>query len=330
MKLGVDLFSLRAQKWNAHQCLDYCEKIGVDLVHFSEQEPFESLEDSYLCEVKSHADELGLVIEAGMGSICPTSSTFSDANGTAVEQVQRMLRVASILGSPVLRCFLGANADRSTGLDRHMQSTVETCQAIKSQAVDLSIRLAIENHAGDMQAWELKELIEKAGPDFVGACIDAGNPLWVAEDPLLTLEHLAPYVATSHVRDTAVWPHPRGAAVLWVAMGDGNVGIQEWHRLYAELCPDKPFTLEIISWIPPRVLNYLEEEYWETYPRARAAEFIRFERLVRDARPYMGPMINPAAVDDPPPEFRDIVRGQERVDLERSVRYCRETLSIGT
>ena len=92
--------------------------------------------------------------------------------------------------------------------------------------MDLGIKIAIENHSGDLQGWELRRLIEEAGPEYVGACIDTGNPLWVHEDPVVTLEHLAPYVATSHIRDSAVWPHPKGAAVQWVAMGDGNVGIR--------------------------------------------------------------------------------------------------------
>ena len=72
---------------------------------------------------------------------------------------------------------------------------------------------AVENHAGDMQARELKTLIEGAGSDFVGVCLDSGNPLWTIEDPHLTLETLHPYVLTSHVRDSAVWKVPEGAAV---------------------------------------------------------------------------------------------------------------------
>ena len=34
MKLGVDIFSIRFQEWNAFEYLDYCKKIGLDVVHF--------------------------------------------------------------------------------------------------------------------------------------------------------------------------------------------------------------------------------------------------------------------------------------------------------
>jgi sugar phosphate isomerase/epimerase len=331
VKLGVDIYSIRSQGWNAFEYLDYCAQIGLDVVHFSDLEPFESTEEGYLKKVKARADELGLDIEAGMGSICPTSTSFRAELGTAVEQATQMLHVASVLGSPVLRTLLGSNADRrtETPLQAHIQATIATCKAVRGLAMDLGIKLAIENHAGDLQGWELERLIEEAGPEYVGACIDSGNPLWVAEDPMVTLEHLAPYVVTSHVRDTAVWSHPRGAAVQWVAMGDGNVGIQEWSERYKALCPDAPFTLEIITGGPPRVLNYMEDAYWAVYPEARASEFARFERLVRQGLPFMGTMVAVGRGEEVPSEYGPALVAQQRFDLERSVRYCREVLGMG-
>ena len=332
MKLGVDVFSIRSQGWNAFEYLDYCHKVGFDIVHFSDMEPFESMEDGYLQEVKAHADQLGLDLEVGMLSICPTATIFDATAGTAVEQTRQMLRVAKALGSPTLRCVLGSQEDRKTDLplEAHIQATIETCRAVKDLAVELGIKLAIENHAGDMQAWELKQLIEEAGPDYVGACIDSGNPLWVAEDPLVTLEHLAPYVITSHVRDTAVWSHPQGAAVQWVAMGEGNVDIQAWTEQYQTLCSNIPFTLEIITGLAPRVLNYMEDEFWSIFPEARAAEFARFERLVRRGTAFTGDMFTAGwDYDQLPDEYRAALIVQQRLDLERSAQYCREVLGVG-
>ena len=79
-----------------------------------------------------------------------------------------------------------------------------------------------------MQACELKTLIEEAGKDYVGACLDTGNPMWVMEDPLLTLEVLGPYTVTTHIRDSVVFEHPRGAAAQWVALGDGIVDFKKF------------------------------------------------------------------------------------------------------
>ena len=329
MKLGVDTFSLRFNDWDAFQFLEYSQKIGLDVVHFSNLQPFKSVDPGYLDEVKQAAQRLNLDIEVGMGSICPTSTTFSDKNGSAVEQLTQMLHIAARFGSPAVRCFLGSNADRRTPtpLAEHVNATIATCKAVAPLARDLGIKIAVENHAGDLQGRELKELIERAGPDTVGACIDSGNPLWVAESPFTTLEHLAPYVVMSHLRDTAVWPHPAGAAAQWVAMGDGTVGMEAWSRLYIEQCPNVPFTLEIISTLAPKVLDYLSPSYWDAYPDSLASEFARFLQHVQAGRSYTQPVLtaNWGALT---PVLTAALAQEQCLQLEKSVRYCREGIGI--
>lgn len=206
MKLGVDIFSLRRQPWNIFQHLDYAKSIGLDALMIPDPDFLESLDAAYLRRVKAHADQLGLALEFGMYSCCPSSTVFSNKRGTAVEQLTQMLHVAKALGSPYLRTLLGANSDRRTALPlrTHIENTIAALRAVRTLALDLGIKIAVENHAGDLQARELKALIEEAGRDFVGACLDSGNPLWVAESPYVTLEQLAPYVLMSHIRDSIV------------------------------------------------------------------------------------------------------------------------------
>ena len=136
-----------------------------------------------------------------------------------------------------------------------------------------------------MQARELKTLIEGAGPDFVGVCLDSGNPLWTIEDPHLTLEVLHPYALTSHVRDSAVWQVPQGAAVAWVQMGRGNIGIDSYVRSYIELCPGKAVSMETIV-TGPRTFAYREHSFWDPYRETRAWEFERFVGLTERGKPY--------------------------------------------
>ncbi len=329
MRLGVDIFSLRFNDWDALQHLAYAARIGLEVVHYSDLSTFRSDDPGYLSELKREADRLGLAIEVGMGSICPTSTTFKSDRGSAVDQLSHMIRIAVQLGSPAVRCFLGANADRRTPtpLSAHIDAAISTCQAVRDLVIDSGIKIAIENHSGDLQGRELRDLIERAGPDFVGACIDSGNPLWVAENPLTTLEHLAPYVVMSHVRDTAVWPHPDGAIAQWVVMGEGNVGLDEWARSYRALCPHVPFTLEVIATLPAKVLNYLSPTYWEAYPQTPAHEFARFLMLVQNGRPYTRPTLA-ADWSSLTPTLRAALGEAQQQQLEQSVRYCRESLGL--
>ena len=121
---------------------------------------------------------------------------------------------------------------------------------------------------------------------------------------------------------------PAGAAAQWVAMGDGTVGIEEWTVEFRKRCPDVPYSLEIITGAPPRVLDYLEPSYWEAYPDTPAAEFVEFLKLVQAGQAPTAPMLT-ARWEGNPPEYRAALQLQQRIDLERSIRYCRQELGIG-
>jgi sugar phosphate isomerase/epimerase len=317
---GIDLFSIRSSKWTPFEFLDYCAKLHAQVVHFSEVRFLGSLEPPHLKQVRAHAEQLGLQVEIGTKSICPSSASFDAKDGTAEQQLETMFAAANTIGSPIVRAVLGTMADR-TGkmtIEQHIEDTVRVLRAVRSRAMDRNLKIAIENHAGDMQARELKVLIDEAGKDFVGACLDSGNPLWTIEDPHLTLETLAPYVLTSHVRDTRVWAVPEGAAVQWTRMGDGNIGIDDYVRKFAELCPGRPLSLEIIE-TKPRTFAYHQPKFWDGFRRTPAWEFSRFVTLVEKGTPPASPSPQPA----------DVTPAQaERLALEASMDYTLKLLRV--
>ncbi len=330
-KLGLDLFGLRSQGWSAFQLLEYAAGLGVQLVHFSEPRFLGSLENAHLEKVKVRADELGLDIEVGFGSICPTSTRFDKSDGTPREQLLRMFGVAQKVGSQLVRCYLGSSNDREGPLpiEAHIENTVEACKSVRSEALDMGLMIAVENHAGDLQATQLKTLIEEAGKDYVGALIDPGNATWTLEDPLHTLETLAPYCVTTGVRDSAIWEVPSGAASQWVTMGEGNVNIARWAKRFTELCPGKPFSLEIINLRTPRVFNYREPDFWKRYRDVPAWVFAGFENLAHAGVEYSNVPPGPAGAASDSPEFKQFLIDQERRDIEQAVQYSKEVLRIG-
>ena len=198
--------------------------------------------------------------------------------------------------------------------------------------------LAIENHAGDLQSGQLRNLIEQAGPHFVGALFDAGNAAWTLEEPLAALETLAPYVLTSGIRDSKVWETPDGAAVEWVALGEGDARIPELAARYAELCPGKPFSLEIIPY-PARPFAYRRRSFWDDYLDVPASTFARFQEWVRWGTDRHGPGGEPpnAAVDGGTGASAHVVAEsaaaspaeRERAAVEVAMAYARTELGLG-
>jgi sugar phosphate isomerase/epimerase len=324
IKLGFDNFSIRAMGWKAPQLLDYAAKLKVDTVLFSDLDVYETHDESYLKEIKKKAGDLGIEIQAGTGSICPSAKSFSPRFGTAEEHLALAIRVAKTLGSPVVRCYQGTADDRKLpgGLEERYKDTIKVCQAVRSRAIDAGVKIAIENHAGDMQAWELVNLIEECGRDYVGATLDSGNATWTLEDPLRNLEVLGSYAVTTGIRDSAVWENAEGAVVQWAAIGEGQVDWQKYFDRFAELCPGVSVQLEIISGFQ-RQFQYSKEDFWKYYQDVRAYEFTRFAAMARGGK-SREPFKAPDGKD------RKLAEQEyQKSELEKSIKYCREVLGLG-
>jgi len=320
IRLGLDNFAVRAMNWKAHALLDYAASLKLDSILISDLDAFENHEPAYLREVKAKADGLGLGIHVGSMSICPTSKTFKNKWGTAEEHLALGIRIAKALGSPVIRVVLGGGEDRKTegGIEARIADTAKVCQACHSQAVDAGVKIAVENHAGDMQAWELVTLIEAAGKDYVGANVDSGNACWTMEDPLENLRTLAPYAATTSLRDSMVWESENGAKVQWTAMGEGCVDLKTYFEKFAALCPNVTVHIETISGFA-REIPYLKADFWKVWPKAKASDFAQFVALAKRGKPI------PSHRSADAKEEQEYQKGE----LQRSIKYCKEALGLG-
>jgi sugar phosphate isomerase/epimerase len=331
VKLGFDTYSLRAFGWKIPQLLDYAASQKLDTIQISSMSDYESYEPAYLQKVKDQAGRHNLSLDAGMGCICPLSKSFSKNGPPARDRVLQGLQVAKAVGAKSMRCYLGASADRlgEPGIEACMEATIKVFQSVRSEALDLGVKIALENHSGDMQAREVKTIIEEAGKDYVASCLDTGNPMWCVEDPFVTLETLAPYTVTTHVRDSAVFETPRGAAAQWVALGDGCIDFVGFMAEFRRLCPQSSMQLEIITGRPPTMLPYLEADFWKAFPKMPAAEFARFVKLAKNGHPFMGAMVIEDVPGSRPQVMADALKEQQRIDLERSFEYARRKLDVG-
>lgn len=315
VKLGLDNFAVRAKNWKAPQLIDYAASIRTDSLFISDLGPFEKQDEAYLKDVRKMAADKGLQIHLGSWSICPTSKSFKKDWGTAEEHLALGIRMAKALGSPVFRVVLGSRDDRDTegGIEARMADTVKVLKSQRSLAVDAGVKVAVENHAGDLQAWELAGMVEAAGKDFVGVNLDAGNAAWTLEDPRESLEILGPYAVTTSLRDSMIWETPNGAKVQWTAMGDGLIDWRSYFKRFVELCPGVPVHIETISGFA-REFPYLQDVFWSVWPKARAKDFARFVALARKGREI--------------PQYRAPNREAEQeyqtAQIERSIKYCKE------
>ena len=326
--LGINTYSLRALDWDDRRLLDYAAGLKMDAVFLQDSRDPKAMDPAHWAEVKRRAAELGLHLETGAGGIFPKAP---EGFGAAVENLRRHIARAKAMGSPIVRGVIAS--DRAAlppgPVARHIETMVRLLQQVRSEVMDAGLKVAIEVHK-DLLAWEFKELVETAGRDFVGIYMDTGNPVFVLEHPLATLETLAPYVVTLHLRDSIVYEHRRGVAAHWVPLGEGVVDFREIVGRARQLCPHVHVYVKPITGRPPQVIPYLEESYWKLFPEARARDLARFLCLARKGQPYERNVVVEDLQGRPiPPHFLAAIRFQQRDHLERSVEYAKKILDLG-
>ena len=314
VELGSIDGSVGGNQFTAAQFLDYLSSIKLTWAMISLPVPV-LRDETAIRQIREHADRLGIKLQLAHGSVCPSARAFNAQNGTVDEQVIRALKASQIFGATCMRCVLGGDPERPQ-IEMHIDNMVKAIRPLRSRILDSGVKLAVENHGGDLQAREMKMMVEAVGRDVMGVCLDSGNPVWMLEDPHMTLEMLIPYAETCHVRDSAVWKVPEGIAVRWVNMGDGNVDIDGWIRKYIQAKPGFPIIFENLVSARPRIHAIYDPKFWENWRQMPAWELSRFLAVAEKGTP------KPAV---PLPAGK--TAGQQRIDdLETCVRYTRDLL----
>ncbi len=326
--IGLNTYCLRGLKWNDAQLLDYAASLKLDAVFLQDSLDPAAMEPAHWKEVREHADRLGLHLETGGAAILPRNA---EDFAPQVARLRKNIERAKIMGSPIVRALLaGDRAHFPPGtVEQHIETAIRQLREVRQQALDAGLKIAIENHK-DLHAWETRAVIEGAGTDFVGSYLDTGNPVFIFEDPMTTIETLGPLAVSVHLRDSCVYEVARGAAVQWVVLGDGVNDFRQIVQKVREVCPPVYIYIKPITGRPPVVMPYLDPEIWKVYPRMRGSDLARFIALAKCGHPYDGRMVvEEIPGTKTPPEYEQALATQQKADMERSVEYAKKALDLG-
>ena len=121
------------------------------------------------------------------------------------------------------------------GIRKHIDETIKVLKLVKKDALDAGVTIAVENHAGDMRSQELVNLIERAGPEYVGATLDSGMQpgLLKTQFKLFKTLHLSQFQVGLEIQWFGVVR--KGVKVQWTGNGEGCVDlvtfISEWKKI---------------------------------------------------------------------------------------------------
>ena len=326
--LGINTYCLRFSRFNDRQLFDYCASKKLDAIFLQDSIDPGTMSPTHWAEVRAWTKDTGLHLETGGGSILPKTR---DGIPQSVAILRTNIERAHAMGSRVVRINLAS--DRYSMPDGPVEQNIETAvrilREVRTQAVEANLKIGIENHK-DIQAWRTRQLIETAGKEFVGSYLDTGNPVFVAEDPLTTVEELGPYAVTFHLRDSVVYEHPDGIAIQWVPLGEGTIDFKALVARAAELIPRSVYIYcKPITARPPVVLPVYGEEFWtKWFPDARSRDLARFLALARRGRPWNKPHLM-ADLPDVRDRYMEALRIQQLAHMDQSLDYCFHTLDLG-
>lgn len=277
---GVQSFSYSARLAREHDLRDplsflrFCRERGAGGVQTS----IPLLPEPQVRELRRTLDETGTWLEG---------SVRLPRDAADLDRFTADLRAARAAGASVVRTVMlsGRRYETFGSADEYRRFKASSTEALLRAAPIVErekLRLAVENHK-DLRAEELVELLRQVGSEWIGVTIDTGNNLALLEAPLTTVEALAPFAMSVHLKDMAVDEHPEGFLLSEVPFGHGFLDLPRIVAILRKQRPELRFSIEMAT-RDPLTVPCLTERYWATFETLPAKVLARMLALVRERK----------------------------------------------
>ena len=240
-------------------------------------------------------------------------------------EFEHAVKVAKEAGATSLRavCLLGRRYELMASLDAWKQA-VAGFHAQIAAAIPIVERhrmpLGIENHK-DWRVDQQVALLEHYDSEYFGVCLDTGNNLAVLDDPMETIEKLAPWTFNVHFKDMAMEECENGFLLSEVPLGEGILDLPRIVDIIRSARPDVRFSLEMIV-RDPLAVPCLTDRYWASFEGVNGLALARALARIRASRTAK-PLPRITGLDP------DQQLALEHELVDRSICYARDRLGLG-
>ena len=257
----------RPRARDAYEFLEKCYALGAGGI--------QAQLNGDLAKLRARADQLGMYLE-GMVSI--------PRNGD-MTSLERSLMDAKAAGATVVRAaMLGGRRYETFSTLADWKKWVEQSHEALKLALPIiekqKVIVAIENHK-DWTVEDFLKLIKTFQSEYLQVCLDFGNNLAMLDDPMETIESLAPYTKSTHIKDMGVRPYADGFLLSEVPLGTGILDLPKIVSILQKANPKVYFSLEMITRDPLKV-PCLTKQYWEVFPDRNGKYLAQTIKLVNE------------------------------------------------
>ncbi len=251
MRVGVDTFTLRDLKMGPVQTLEYLAERKLAGAQFGGLRSLSpKLDVGELKAIRARADEQGLYSHVSLS--CTVNPFLS---GQPVEEMEKAIceeiEAAAACGWHEFHANMGNGPERyehPVPWERHITETIAFLRRLGPVLRDRRSRINLETH-GDLTTFEAIRVVEEAGPDIAGICLDTANVLCHCEDPVWAARRAAPYVHLTHLKDGAISFIRGGYRRQTLPPGRGQLNWRVILPILAEYAPDLPLSIEDHKWL---------------------------------------------------------------------------------
>ena len=292
--------------------LEYCHRLGAGGVQIG----LGSRDADYAAKVRAKAEAYGMYFEGQVSLPQNDSDTaLFDSDIRAAREAGAEVVRAAMLSGRRYETFDSAVAFRQFAEKSWQRLTLAEPIVRKHR-----VKLAIENHK-DWRVTEQLEMLKRLGSEYVGINVDTGNNIALLEDPMETVDALAPFAFTTHIKDMAVQPYQEGFLLSEVSLGEGFLDLTRIVERLRKANPNIRFNLEMITRDPLRI-PCLTEKYWATLAGVPASALAAALTMIRQHSSKM-PLPQTTGLDtDQQLELEDS-------HVRRSFAYARERSGWG-
>jgi 3-oxoisoapionate decarboxylase len=240
------------------------------------------------------------------------------------DEFEHAVKVAKAAGATSLRvvCLLGRRYELMASRADWQEAVAGFHRQIAA-AVPIVERhrmpLGIENHK-DWRVEQQLALLEQYSSEYLGVCLDTGNNLAVLDDPIETVEKLAPWTVNVHFKDMAMEECESGFLLSEVPLGEGMLDMPRITGIIRRARPDVRFSLEMIA-RDPLLVPCLTDRFWASFDDLNGIDLARALSRIRSGR-RTGPLPRITGLS---PDQRLAL---EHELVERSINYAREYLGL--